>query len=66
MVLLQEMHCTRMGKDTMPEWDTCRPGFSALTAGLLRAIDVETSIQVGEVVVANLCDMTKLTDNIDL
>ena len=37
-----------------------------MTAGLLRAIDVETSIQVGEAVVANLWDMTKLFDNVDL
>ena len=41
-------------QETMPEWDTCRPGFSALTAGLLRAIDVETTLQVGEHVVVNL------------
>ena len=39
---------------TMPDWDTCKPGFSALATVLLRAIDVETSLLVGEHVVANL------------
>ena len=50
----------------MPEWDTCRPGFSALTAGLLRAIDVETTLEIGEHVVANLWDMAKFFDHVDL
>ena len=50
----------------MPECDACRPGFSAPTAVLLRAIAVETTIQVGEHVVASLCGMTKFFDHADL
>ena len=46
----------------MPEWGTCKLGSSALTAGLLRAIDVDNSFFVGEHVVANLWDMTRFFD----
>ena len=46
----------------MPEWDTCRPGFSALFAAVLRATTVEAAGLIGEFVFGALWDMTKFFD----
>ena len=57
-VVIQAWECT-----TMTDWDMCRAGLCVMAVGLIRAVDVESFLVLGEEVVASFLDRAELFDH---